>query len=44
MFNWIVALLALLLWTVAALLYLRPTILRKLEERRKRREAEAERK
>ena len=41
MFNWIVALIALALWTTATLLYLRPYIRRALAARAKRREMEA---
>ncbi len=39
MFNWIVASIALGLWTIATLLYLRGPIMRRLAERRKQREA-----
>lgn len=41
MFNWIVALIAFGLWTLATLMYLRPTIKRALAERGKRREMAA---
>ena len=41
MFNWIVALIAIGLWTAATLLYLRGPIKRSLAARRQRREMEA---
>lgn len=42
MFNWIVAFLAIGLWTAATLLYLRKPIARAWAQRRKRKEVEAQ--